>query len=100
MYVIAKSVDDGEYYRARVTNVSGNTCDVYFIDYGNSNTVPVEGIKPLDGPIAVDKIPPQALKVIGDSELSQSRLTKLYESGTTSSLIPTAFEGDIYTIKF
>ena len=45
--VIALFSDDSQWYRARVTTVceDGKSCEVLFVDYGNSETVPVESLR-------------------------------------------------------
>ncbi|KAL0271030.1 UNVERIFIED_CONTAM: hypothetical protein PYX00_008272 [Menopon gallinae] len=44
----AKSTADNCWYRARVLSLSGQSVTVFYIDYGNVETVPVENVKNLD----------------------------------------------------
>ena len=49
-FIVALFSQDGQWYRAIVTNVceDGQTCDVLFVDYGNSETVAMENLRILD----------------------------------------------------
>ena len=42
---VAKFDEDENWYRARVKSIEGDKCDVLFVDYGNSATVSVSGLK-------------------------------------------------------
>lgn len=46
----AKSGSDNQWYRGKIlsVDVSDGTCTVLFIDYGNSETIPVDHVKELD----------------------------------------------------
>ncbi|XP_069701642.1 uncharacterized protein tud isoform X2 [Periplaneta americana] len=46
----AKSVADGQWYRGKITSVNSEerTCTVLFIDYGNSEIIPLENVRMLD----------------------------------------------------
>jgi len=69
----AKFTVDDQWYRGYVTASSPKGCEVYFIDFGNSETLPPSRILPMDPSLL--SIPPQAhacrlayLKVPGLSE--------------------------------
>ncbi|OMJ09806.1 hypothetical protein AYI70_g4411, partial [Smittium culicis] len=52
--VSAKFPSDNCWYRAKVKKViAGRECELYSIDYGNLETVPIENIRPLDSKLAV-----------------------------------------------
>ncbi|KAK3090131.1 hypothetical protein FSP39_009383 [Pinctada imbricata] len=48
MHCCAKFNVDGYWYRAQVDNVSEKDISVHFVDYGNSDSVTKENIRPLD----------------------------------------------------
>ena len=60
--VVALFSDDGQWYRAVVTECSedGASCEVSFIDYGNSETVAVENLRAPDPSLATQ--PPLAFE--------------------------------------
>lgn len=43
--VVAKFSEDGMWYRGVVQNLAGATAQVFFVDYGNSDTVPVDSLQ-------------------------------------------------------
>ncbi|XP_041358070.1 tudor domain-containing 6-like [Gigantopelta aegis] len=45
MFCVAKFPDDELWYRGEITAVRAGDCDVYFIDYGNTATVPKGSLK-------------------------------------------------------
>jgi len=72
-YCFAKFTVDDQWYRGYVTASSPKDCEVYFIDFGNSETLPPSRVLPMDPSFV--SIPPQAhacklayLKVPGLSE--------------------------------
>lgn len=95
---IAKSVDDGIFYRAKITKVHQDTVEVLFIDYGNTNTVPANGIKPLGGEIAIDKIPAQAVKVMATNEAGDEKLSMAYNDGTVIKVTPVSRIEETYKV--
>ena len=54
----AQFTEDQEWYRARVVAVTGDAADVLYLDYGNSETVPLSGLRAL--PAKLMKLAPQA----------------------------------------
>ncbi|TPX35480.1 hypothetical protein SmJEL517_g02151 [Synchytrium microbalum] len=63
-YCAAKySVDEG-WYRARIrkVNPADKTYTVLYMDYGNSETVPLSRLRPLDSKFGVSYLPPQAIE--------------------------------------
>lgn len=56
-YVAAKYSLDGDWYRARVDKVAGNTAVVTFIDYGNKETVATRDMTPLESKFGVSTLP-------------------------------------------
>lgn len=61
-YCCAKFTQDDEWYRAKVTSRAGSEYSVFFIDYGNSDVVPVSRLKPLDPTLGPKELSPQALE--------------------------------------
>lgn len=63
-FVAAKFTEDNTYYRARVRSVDreAKTCEVVYIDYGNSERLPFSRLRPLSQPqfSPVTKLKPQA----------------------------------------
>ncbi|GBO12385.1 Tudor domain-containing protein 1 [Araneus ventricosus] len=51
--------DDEAWYRAQIKEVGPKTCNVYFIDYGNTDDVPISKIKELQREFF--NLPPQAI---------------------------------------
>eukprot|EP01111_Echinosteliopsis_oligospora_P009258 TRINITY_DN2685_c0_g2_i5.p1 TRINITY_DN2685_c0_g2~~TRINITY_DN2685_c0_g2_i5.p1 ORF type:complete len:1028 (-),score=381.77 TRINITY_DN2685_c0_g2_i5:46-3129(-) len=56
--VRAQFSEDKQWYRAKVTSVFGDSASVLYIDYGNSEKLPLNKLKPL--PKAYTTLPPQA----------------------------------------
>ncbi|KAJ1513900.1 hypothetical protein HMI56_001546 [Coelomomyces lativittatus] len=56
--VSAKFSVDQQWYRARVKKISPKECIVFYIDYGNSETLPITSLRPL--PEEFSKLPGQA----------------------------------------
>ncbi|KAL3869617.1 hypothetical protein ACJMK2_042282 [Sinanodonta woodiana] len=52
--------EDGSFYRGMVKNVTNGSCNVIFIDYGNSETKPSDGLFTLPQPLC--KLPAQAIQ--------------------------------------
>lgn len=50
--VLSPYEGDGALYRGVVKNVTEKTADIYFIDYGNSETVPIKQLKNVDERLA------------------------------------------------
>lgn len=96
---IAKSVDDGVHYRAKITKVLQDTVEVLFIDYGNTNTIPTNGIKPLQGEIAIDKVPAQAVRVMATNGSVDEKLSMAYNDGTAIKITPVSRDGDTYKVE-
>lgn len=59
--VAAQFSADRCWYRAKVMNVTGTSCEITYIDYGNSESVPVASLRPLPGSLA--ELPGQARRV-------------------------------------
>jgi staphylococcal nuclease domain-containing protein 1 len=51
----AKFAVDGQWYRARVEKISGSKASVFYIDYGNRETVDVSQCAALSSSFAADK---------------------------------------------
>lgn len=54
----AKFTLDNLWYRGYVQDSKGTTLTIYFVDFGNSEVLPPERLRPLDPSLAA--IPPQA----------------------------------------
>ena len=52
--------DDGSWYRARVISSADNEVTLFYLDYGNTDTVPMEMIQPIKDEYCV--LPAQAIK--------------------------------------
>ncbi|KAF8782794.1 Tudor domain-containing protein 1 [Argiope bruennichi] len=52
--------EDESWYRAQIKEIGPETCNVYFIDYGNTDTVPISKIKELQREFF--NLPPQAIR--------------------------------------
>jgi len=61
-YCCAKFSQDDEWYRAKVTSRTGDEFKVFFIDYGNTDTVSKARIKPLDTTLGPKELSPQAVE--------------------------------------
>lgn len=46
--VCARFHEDEQYYRARVEKCKDGECDVFFIDYGNRESIPLRDVHPID----------------------------------------------------
>eukprot|EP00210_Caulerpa_lentillifera_P002078 g1993.t1 len=57
-YCLGQFTQDNEWYRGYVVSVQSKTCEVYFIDYGNSEKLPADRIRSIESELA--SIPPQA----------------------------------------
>lgn len=67
--VAARFSEDGEWYRARIrrNDREAKKADVFFIDYGNSETLPWTQLRPMSQPqFSIQKLKPQAI----DAQLS------------------------------
>lgn len=42
---VVKYLEDGLYYRSRITSIDGDTAEVLFVDYGNSQKTPLNELK-------------------------------------------------------
>ena len=73
--------DDQQYYRAVVTKSDGTSCQVYFLDYGNYNQLPVKGLKELPESMSIEKIPGQAVPVRGADSDVKKKLNQFLTSG-------------------
>jgi staphylococcal nuclease domain-containing protein 1 len=68
----ARFTVDDEWYRARVKSRSGGEYTVYFIDYGNTDVVGRDRLKPLDPSLSPQAVSPQAVEcrlaylIVGD----------------------------------
>ena len=61
-YCCARFTVDNEWYRAKVVNKAGGEFTVFFIDYGNTDVVKSDRLKPLDPSLGNKEISPQALE--------------------------------------
>ncbi|KFM61405.1 Tudor domain-containing protein 1, partial [Stegodyphus mimosarum] len=52
--------EDGVWYRGQIRKINSNSCDIYFVDYGNTDTVPSSKIKMLKTELL--SLPPQAIR--------------------------------------
>ncbi|XP_062322875.1 tudor domain-containing 6 isoform X2 [Osmerus eperlanus] len=59
LYCAAKSEDDA-FYRATVSGITGHQCEVFFVDYGNTEIVECGNLRVL--PDCLKELPPLALK--------------------------------------
>eukprot|EP01068_Selenidium_serpulae_P006230 Selendium_serpulae@DN4319_c0_g1_i14.p1 len=59
--VAAQFSVDNEWYRAQVAKVSGDSADVFYIDYGNTETLPLSALRKLPEALSTSKIAPQAI---------------------------------------
>ena len=41
----ARSVQDNNWYRARVTKLEGEQCEVFYVDYGNTELLPASRVR-------------------------------------------------------
>jgi len=78
--VKAQFVDDA-WYRAKVKKVTGGDYDVFYIDYGNSETLPASRIRPLDA--SFNELPPQAK----EAQLAYIKVPSLDEEYGTDAAI-------------
>lgn len=67
--------DDGSWYRARVISSTGDDVTLFYLDYGNTDTVSIESIQPIKDEYCV--LPAQAIKcatiaTIGDDEFIET----------------------------
>jgi staphylococcal nuclease domain-containing protein 1 len=58
----ARFTADNEWYRARVRSKQGDDYTVFFIDYGNTDIVKSDRLKPLDPTLSAQAISPQAVE--------------------------------------
>lgn len=77
MICVALFGDDGSWYRARVISLAGDDVTLYYLDYGNTDTVSVTEIQPIKDEYCV--LPAQAIKcattaTIGDDEFIETIL--------------------------
>eukprot|EP00057_Strongylocentrotus_purpuratus_P024551 XP_011679025.1 PREDICTED: tudor domain-containing protein 15 isoform X3 [Strongylocentrotus purpuratus] len=57
---LAKFMEDGQWYRARVESVTGNDVIAYFIDFGNTEIIPRVRVRTVQKTKSVFDLPPQA----------------------------------------
>ena len=62
MTACAKFSQDDEWYRAKIVSRSGGDYTVFFIDYGNTDVVKADRLKPLDPTLGPKEMSPQALE--------------------------------------
>ncbi|XP_038056749.1 tudor domain-containing 6-like [Patiria miniata] len=91
---IAKFSDDEQWYRATVLAEKGDTVDVFFIDYGNKESVPRDQIKVLTSDFS--SLPAQAVKcalaLIPESSASDDAAVAEFENAV--------LEGEALTAEF
>lgn len=58
----ARFTADNEWYRAKVTSRSGGEYTVFFVDYGNTDVVKKDRLKPLDPTLGTQLLSPQAVE--------------------------------------
>lgn len=80
LFCIAKSTDDGEFYRAQVKEINGSQVKVYFIDYGNYNVVEPKDLRELPSSInpKFGGPPPSAIPVSGKDKVVQAKMSACY----------------------
>ncbi|KAJ3324156.1 hypothetical protein HDV06_000697 [Boothiomyces sp. JEL0866] len=62
-YCSAQFTADKQWYRARVRKINGaNSYNIWYIDYGNSETVPGSRLRPLPTQFSVTSLKPQAVE--------------------------------------
>jgi len=101
-FCAAQSTDDMEYYRAQIIKLSidKKKALVYFIDYGNTNTVSLDVIKELPAEIQPsDKLPPLAVPVFGKDDVSHVLLMKAFNECTGVTLTPVEEKEDGYIVS-
>lgn len=82
LYCAAKSVDDGNFYRAQVKEILGNEVKVYFIDYGNSNVIDCKDLRDLPNALDPSKggFVPLAIKIRGKDPAVQFKVSSAYNN--------------------
>ncbi|KAL2358877.1 hypothetical protein BJ546DRAFT_870365 [Cryomyces antarcticus] len=66
-FVAAQFTEDGEWYRARIrrNDRDAKQAEVYYIDYGNAETIPYSRLRPLSQPqFSPQKLRPQAVDAV------------------------------------
>merc|ERR1711865_589740 len=58
----ARFTADDEWYRAKVTSKAGAAFTVFFVDYGNTDVVTRDRLKPLDPSLGTQLLSPQAVE--------------------------------------
>ncbi|KAJ3276652.1 hypothetical protein HDV01_004185 [Terramyces sp. JEL0728] len=62
-YCSAQFTADKQWYRARVRKINGaNSYNIWYVDYGNSETVPGSRLRPLPSQFSVTTLKPQAVE--------------------------------------
>ncbi|XP_067657384.1 tudor domain-containing protein 15-like [Haliotis asinina] len=79
-YVCACFSEDSVWYRALVTEVTDSTCNVFFVDYGNSDTLPFSQIKRLDASLRSPPIQGVKCRLDGVDGGSPEMLEKLKQT--------------------
>ncbi|XP_022107965.1 uncharacterized protein LOC110988589 [Acanthaster planci] len=95
---IAKYLEDGRWYRARIENVTGNDVIAYFIDYGNTEIIPRNLVRTKESVGSdVFALPEQATECVlaGVAAIIQHRHIKMGTHGyLKNSLIDQTFIGE------
>ncbi len=93
---------DGVWYRAKITAVYDNDAQVFYVDYGNSGTVPLSDVKKLEAQF--HNFPLQALKCClknftpADDEGYVTLFQELVLQHKSEALFEQLVEGDWYSI--
>lgn len=93
--------DDGEWYRAVVTKADPTSCEVYFLDFGNYNTLSSNGLKKIPNGLNVEDMPAQAVPVKSQDDDVSAKLEQLLNTQEPACVIPIDLEAvtGIYTVK-
>ncbi|CAG2104140.1 unnamed protein product [Medioppia subpectinata] len=74
---LARSVTDGEWYRAVVLELKGDECCVQYIDFGNNEEISVNSLMKLSDKMTTASVAPIAIKCkVDETKLSDENLHK------------------------
>lgn len=99
-YVLARSTDDNEFYRAEVTGVRGDDVAVVFIDYGNKDNVKSAEVRAMPKEIdpATSAYPPQAVKITHQDKNTQKEIANCFNAAQELRFTPIEHKDDYYII--
>lgn len=100
-YVLARSTDDEELYRAQVTGIRGEDVAVHFIDYGNNDNVNVKDVRPM--PSSIDPVtsvyPPQAVRITAEDQATKKAIKQAFDTATDFSFVPVKRNDNCYVVR-